>query len=64
MKQSIKFWSYIRELQMREQIQREPCCSVLCITGFVILNSDTAVMTTLGHTMSMSPDHVPANKAH
>ena len=34
--------------------------------GFVILNSRKAVMTTLGHTLSlsMSPDHVPANKAH
>ena len=31
---------------------REPCGSVLCITGFVILNSDKAVMTTLGHTLS------------
>ena len=46
--------------------KREPYSSVLCITGFVILNSDKAVMTTLGHTLSlsMSPDHVSANKAH
>ena len=49
--------------------KREPYGSVLSLTGFVILNSkkhDKAVMTTLEHTLSlsMSPDHVPANKAH
>ena len=46
--------------------KREPYGYVLCITGFVFLNSDKAVMTTLEHklSLSMSPDHVPANKAH
>ena len=51
---------------MGGKIKQKPCGSVLCITGFVILNSDKAVMTTLGHTLSlsMSPEHVPVNKAH